>query len=68
MNQPQLLTPAQLAEQWQVPLKTIYNLVSKGKLKAKRLPGSRLLRFDPNDLEPAQPATLVQFSKIMKAA
>ena len=44
------LTPRQLAAQWQVSIKTIYRLVATGKLRAIRLPGSRLLRFDPDQL------------------
>ncbi len=48
-----LLTPAELAAQHHISVKSIYRLVAQGKLRAVKLPGSRLLRFDPEKLEPA---------------
>lgn len=47
-----LITPQELAAQWKISVKRIYALVREGKLRAVRLPGSRLLRFDPENLEP----------------
>ena len=47
-----LLTPEELATRYQISVKRIYALVRAGKLHAVRLPGSRLLRFDPASLEP----------------
>lgn len=47
-----LLTPEELAAQYKISVKRIYALVRAGKLHAVRLPGSRLLRFDPSHLEP----------------
>lgn len=50
LDRAKLITPQQLSEHWQVPVKTIYRLVSEGKLRVVRLPHSRLLRFDPEKL------------------
>ena len=49
-----LLTPQQLAAQWSMHVKSIYRLVEQGKLRALRLPGSKLLRFDPDHLRFSQ--------------
>ena len=49
-----LLTPQELADQWQMHVKSIYHLVEQGKLRALRLPGSKLLRFDPDNLRFSQ--------------
>ncbi len=47
-----LLTPEELAIRYKISVKRIYALVRAGKLRAERLPGSRLLRFDPENLDP----------------
>jgi len=45
------LTPKQLAALYNMPLGTIYKLVAAGTLPVKRLPGSRQLRFDLEEIE-----------------
>lgn len=62
-----LLTPEQLADIYQISVKRIYALAKAGKLRVVRLPGSRLLRFDPQNLE-ADSGQLVSFPKEKKAA
>lgn len=47
----QLLTPRQVASRFQVALSNVYKLVDNGTLPARRLRGSRLLRFDPREIE-----------------
>ena len=68
-----LLTPAELATRYQLSVKRIYALVRAGKLHAVRLPGSRLLRFDPDQLEPKKQAaptstSVLRFPKTKKIA
>ncbi len=47
----QLLTPEQVAHRFQTKPKTIYKLVRTGELPVHRLKGSRMLRFDPFEIE-----------------
>ena len=49
-----LLKPQELADLFKCHVKTVYRLVSEGKLRAVRLPGSKLLRFDPDNLRFSQ--------------
>ena len=49
-----LITPQELADLFKCHVKTVYRLVSEGKLRALRLPGSKLLRFDPDNLKVSQ--------------
>lgn len=68
-----LLTPEELAARYQISVKRIYALVRAGKLHTVRLPGSRLLRFDPTNLEPhakAAPSksSVLRFPKTKKIA
>jgi phage terminase Nu1 subunit (DNA packaging protein) len=67
----QYVTAEQLAELYQLPVKRIYTLVERGKLVPKRLPGSRLLRFDLDELEgkgAAPGANVVDFTKAKRRA
>lgn len=44
-----LLTAAQLADRWQVPVRTIYAWAKRNKIPHYR--AGRLLRFDPSEVE-----------------
>ncbi|MFN3005103.1 helix-turn-helix domain-containing protein [Mycolicibacterium wolinskyi] len=46
------LTASQLAEQWQVSLRTVQRYLSEGRIKAVRLPGGQY-RIRPEDAEAA---------------
>lgn len=46
-----LLTTEELAEYLKVPKSFIYGKVHRNQLPAKRMPGSRKLYFDVNDVE-----------------
>ena len=68
-----LLTPEELASHYKISVKRIYALVRAGKLHAVRLPGSRFLRFDPEQLEPQAKAapghtSVLRFPKSKKIA
>ncbi len=68
-----LLTPEELAAQYKISVKRIYALVQQKKLRAVRLPGSRLLRFDLGNLTVAEPTTatsssVLRFTKPKKVA
>ncbi len=47
------LSTAQAAEYLGVSKNTLHNWIAKGKIKAHRSPGGRLLRFDPSELDAA---------------
>lgn len=65
----QLLTPEELATHYKISVKRIYALVRAGKLRAVRLPGSRLLRFDLDQLSPkGDDSKVLRFRKANKAA
>jgi excisionase family DNA binding protein len=47
-----LLTPSQVADLWQVSLRTVQRYIAEGKLKAIRLPGGQY-RVNPSDADAA---------------
>ena len=61
-----LLTPEELATRYQISVKRIYALVRAGKLHAVRLPGSRLLRFDPDSLKPEAKAAPTKTTSVLR--
>ena len=46
------LTPAQLADRWQVSLRTVQRYLSEGRIKAIKLPGGQY-RIRPEDADAA---------------
>lgn len=47
-----LLTPSQVAEMWQVSLRTVQRYIADGKLRALKLPGGQY-RIHPHDADAA---------------
>ncbi len=50
MDTPELLKPSEVAAELKVDKPQVYKYIRKGKLRATRLPGSRLLRVTREDL------------------
>ena len=46
------LTPAQLAERWQISLRTVHRYLAEGRVKSVKLPGGQY-RIRPEDADAA---------------
>ncbi|WP_319456923.1 MULTISPECIES: helix-turn-helix domain-containing protein [unclassified Mycobacterium] len=46
------LTPAQLADKWQISLRTVHRYLAEGRVKSIKLPGGQY-RIRPEDAEAA---------------
>lgn len=60
INNGSLLTTEQVAARYQIQVETVQKLARAGQLPVRRLKGSRLLRFDPREIEAALTGSSVE--------
>lgn len=62
----ELMTSEQVAARYQTSTKNIYKLVRAGDLPARRLKGSRILLFDPTEIEVTTTPPIQEKSNVLE--